>query len=116
MATNRKVIAPEAAPKALRDEYEDVENQPVFAEKQGIETVIDDDDYWGDLVLFFFTKFSTNAYKPILIGITLSVPASIFLFYVFISSSFSNIIAYAALVIALFFVFVSMGILGWILA
>lgn len=49
------------------------------------------------------------------IAIAVSPLVLIMLFYVFISSSTSNIIAFTALVISLVFVAISMWILCWIL-
>jgi hypothetical protein len=74
-----------------------------------------EEDYWGDVVLDWYTRFGSAAYKPVLIGLILAAPASIFLFYMFISSSISNILAYVAFVTSLTFIFISLGILGWIL-
>lgn len=45
----------------------------------------------------------------------LSVPGVILCFYMFISNSFSNMVAFTALTIAVTFIVISMGILGWIL-
>lgn len=46
----------------------------------------------------------------------LSVPGIILLFYMFISNSFSNMVAFTALMIAVTFIVISMGLLGWILS
>ena len=49
-------------------------------------------------------------------GILAGGPVSILVFYLFISSSFSNLIAYSALTVSVTFILVSIGLLGWILA
>jgi len=76
----------------------------------------DKPDYWAEVILDWYNKFSTTAYKPLLMGLVLSVPASILIFYMFVSSSFSNVVAFVAFMVSLSFIFISMGLLGWILS
>lgn len=53
--------------------------------------------------------------KPIKYGLMAAVPLSIIVFALFISSSTSNLIAFAAYVIACFFIALSMLMLGEIM-
>jgi hypothetical protein len=45
----------------------------------------------------------------------LTVPVSILAFYVLVSSSFSNVVAFTAFSVSSLFIGVSMWLLGWIL-
>ena len=56
-----------------------------------------------------------DAYLPIKAAMILSGPASIITFALFVSSAQSNLIAFAALIISLMFITLSMWMLGWIL-
>jgi inorganic pyrophosphatase len=49
-------------------------------------------------------------------GVLAGGPLSILAFYVLVSSSFSNLIAYSALTVSVTFILISIGLLGWILA
>ena len=72
-------------------------------------------DYWGEVISSLYKQFWTNN-KVVVAGLFIAAPVAILMFYVFISSSFSNLIAFTSLVISLTFVLVSVGLLGWILA
>ena len=74
-----------------------------------------EEDHWAEFILDKYTKFSSSAYRPIMAVVFLIGPVSVGLFYTFISSSFSNVVAYAVFVISLFFILISIFLLGWIL-
>jgi hypothetical protein len=72
-------------------------------------------DYYGECISQLYQQFWTDN-KLVVGGIIVGGPMSILAFYVFISSSFSNLIAYSALTVSVTFILVSIGLLGWILA
>jgi len=92
------------------DDYEDeetpVEKKIAFAGKK---------DYWADLVLNQYLRLQMDAMLPVKAGFLFGGPVSIVAFYLFVSSSMSNMIAFSAMVIALTFMGIAMYMLGWIL-
>jgi len=72
-------------------------------------------DYWGETISGLYQQFWIDN-KLVVGGILVGGPISILLFYLFISSSFSNLIAYSAMTVSLTFILISVGLLGWILA
>jgi len=50
-----------------------------------------------------------------IVGMLLSAPLAVLVFYVLISSEFSNVVAFVALTISCTFMGISMWLLGWIL-
>jgi len=72
-------------------------------------------DYWADSIMHYYRHFNKDGMFVFRIGAMAVAPASILVFATLISSSASTLMAFIAMVIALFFVGLSMNMLGWIL-
>ena len=72
-------------------------------------------DYWADLIMHYYRHFNTDSMFVFKIVAVASGPVAILLFATLVSSAASNLIAFVAMVFALFFIGFSMHMLGWIL-
>ena len=72
-------------------------------------------DYWADLIMHYYRHFNTDSMFVFKIVAVASGPVAILLFATLVSSAASNLIAFIAMVFALFFIGFSMHMLGWIL-
>lgn len=73
------------------------------------------DDPISDYMLSIYYKLSHSSMNGVKIGLLMAPFALILLFYLFVSDSTSNIIAFSALVVSLVFISISMWMLCWIL-
>ena len=73
------------------------------------------DDPISDWMLSIYYLFKKDSMKPILYGICAAPLVLIFLFWLLISDSTSNIIAFSSLMISIVFIGISMWMLCWIL-
>lgn len=62
-----------------------------------------------------YRKFQSDSFIAVKMGIMASAPTSILLFYMFVSSTSSTLVAFITLVISLSFIALSLNMLGWIL-
>ena len=73
------------------------------------------DDPIADQLLKYYYILNQESMNGVKIGIALIPLCVILFFYLFVSSSTSNMIAFSALVVSLVFMVISMWILCWIL-
>jgi hypothetical protein len=73
------------------------------------------DDPLSDWLLRNYYWINSDSLQLFKIGAVLAPFIAIFLFYIFVSDSTSNLIAFSALVFSLFFMLFSVWILCWIL-
>ena len=73
------------------------------------------DDPISDYLLKTYYMMQLNSMSGVKIGLMVAPLALILLFYLFVSDSTSNIIAFSALVVSLVFIGISMWMLCWIL-
>jgi hypothetical protein len=73
------------------------------------------DDPISDWLLKQYYWLMNERNRPVLVGIAASPLILILLFYLLVSNSTSNIIAFSALMVSLWFIGVSMWMLCWIL-
>lgn len=72
-------------------------------------------DYWADLIMGYYRHFNDEKMFVFKMAAMATAPAAIVLFATLVSSSASTLIAFIAMVFALFFIGISMNMLGWIL-
>ena len=72
-------------------------------------------DPWADSICQWYITMKSDAYIPIKGGFLLSAPIAIIAFALFVSSSTSSLLAFAAWVISTNFIIFSIWMLGWIL-
>jgi hypothetical protein len=73
------------------------------------------DDPIADYFLKVYYKFGHGSMNGVKLALLIAPIAAILLFYLFVSNSTSNIIAFSALVISMVFIAISMWMLCWIL-
>jgi hypothetical protein len=93
---------------------DDDESQGLHVSKKSSRKPTGDDPVSDWLLEMYYLIFS-DAMRPVAIGLCCLPFGFILFFYVFISSSVSNLIAFITMIISIVFVFVSMWMLCWIL-
>ena len=73
------------------------------------------DDPLSDWLLKMYYMINSNGMQGVKYGVFVAPLVLIFLFSIFVSNSTSNLIAFSALVLSLFFMLISVWILCWIL-
>jgi hypothetical protein len=73
------------------------------------------DDPVADWLLKMYYTMNTSAMQGVKIGIIVSPLIAILLFTIFVSNTSSNVIAFAALMISVIFIGISIWMLCWIL-
>ncbi len=80
------------------------------------EKVVSREDHNTELILYYYNLLTSDSMKMVRIVLAIIPFALIFSFSLFVSNSYSNIIAFSSLVISIIFMGVSFWMLGWILA
>jgi hypothetical protein len=93
---------------------DDDESQTLHDSKKSLRKPTGDDPVSDWLLEMYYFIFSLSM-RPVAIGLCCLPFASIFFFYVFISSSVSNLIAFTSMTISIVFMCISMWMLCWIL-
>lgn len=72
-------------------------------------------DPWSDYLRSLYFELQKPLYKPMLLGCIVSPIALTILFAIFVSSTFTNVVAFAAFCISILYIGISMWMLCWIL-
>jgi hypothetical protein len=94
---------------------DDDESQTLHDSKKRSVTKPTGDDPVSDWLLEMYYFIFSDRMRPVAIGLCCLPILSIAFFYVFISSSVSNLIAFTSMIISIVFMGISMWMLCWIL-
>jgi len=94
---------------------DELESQNLKGTKKGDDRKPSGDDPISDWLLSIYYHLRKDSMKGVLFGLYATPLIMIFLFWLLISDTTSNVIAFSALVVSLVFIAISMWMLCWIL-